>query len=555
MKNKELKAVIEFVLTAVFALNVMSVSAIDYGQELKTAPEKDYSQSFADITSDYWAKDYIGEMVSRGVLDGYPNGKFYPDKSITRAEFAKIMTVAAGVKISSAPQKVFSDVEQTDWFAPYVEAAYPYLGGYAVNNSRYYQPSMLALREDIAVALVKLKGYDTAGYDESVLTTMFSDAYSISSAARPYVATAVQRGLVSGYEDDTFRGQQGITRAEAAALLWRAYQYGNDNKAFGAPSILPPFTTLTPKASAEPAPTKTPVPVEEPTPTSTPEAEYAANHISDNKIKYHCYDNKRDLIYFNIENDKCIKSFNPQTEEISDVLSLEELKYYEDGGYYENARMSAPMSVPASQLLYDSLNDRLYMRVAYQNFIDPNDYEPAEKIKVMAILYDLNSGEYTQEINTVEPLFFLTKDKYISYRQLREASLSKAFYTDYDNTYRYGNASQAIYKDGKIYYICKNGDYYKGFCVADLADDKVEQRKIEKTFKDTWTNDGECFYFISSKNEIIKYELNGKMTKLLDLSTVENKDYRGFTGKMYKCSNNRYCFIGDDGLKLIKKIN
>ena len=88
-----------------------------------------------------------------------------------------------------------------------------------------------------------------------------------------------------------------------------------------------------------------------------------------------------------------------------------------------------------------------------------------------------------------------------------------------------------------------------------MADDKVEQRKIEKTFKDTWTNNGECFYFISSKNEIIKYELNGKMTKLLDLSTVENKDYRGFTGKMYKCSNNRYCFIGDDGLKLIKKIN
>ena len=128
----------------------------------------------------------------------------------------------------------------------YVEAAYPYLSGYAINNSSYYQPSMPALREDIAVALVKLKGYDTAGYDESVLTTMFSDAYSISAAARPYTATAVQRGLVSGYEDDTFRGQQGITRAEAAALLWRAYRYGNDNKAFGDVSHthLPPITLL-----------------------------------------------------------------------------------------------------------------------------------------------------------------------------------------------------------------------------------------------------------------------------------------------------------------------
>ena len=62
-------------------------------------------------------------------------------------------------------------------------------------------------------------------------------------------------------------------------------------------------------------------------------------------------------------------------------------------------------------------------------------------------------------------------------------------------------------------------------------------------------------YFVSDKNEIIKYELNGKMTKLLDLNDVENKDYRGFTGKLYKCSNNRYCFVGDDGLKFIKKVN
>lgn len=148
-------------------------------------------------------------MISHNVLNGYPNGKVYHDKSITRAEFTKIMTVAAGIKISSAPQKIFSDVEQTDWIAPYVEAAYPYLGGYAINNSSYYQPSMPALREDIAVSLVKLKGYDAAGYDESVLTTMFSDAYTVSAAARPYAATAVRRGLVSGYEDDTFRGQQG----------------------------------------------------------------------------------------------------------------------------------------------------------------------------------------------------------------------------------------------------------------------------------------------------------------------------------------------------------
>ena len=94
----------------------------------------------------------------------------------------------------------------------------------------YFRPNNYALREDIAVALVKLKGYDTKNTNQNILQTMFSDYDSISESAKPYVATAVDRGLVSGYDDGTFKGQDSITRAEAAAMLWRAYQYGNDNK-------------------------------------------------------------------------------------------------------------------------------------------------------------------------------------------------------------------------------------------------------------------------------------------------------------------------------------
>lgn len=59
---------------------------------------------------------------------------------------------------------------------------------------------------------------------------MFSDVDAISTAAQPYVALAVENGMISGYEDGTFRGQATITRGEAAAMLWRAFQYGGDSK-------------------------------------------------------------------------------------------------------------------------------------------------------------------------------------------------------------------------------------------------------------------------------------------------------------------------------------
>ena len=85
------------------------------------------------------------------------------------------------------------------------------------------------MREDVTVSLVKLKGYDVSEVDYSYLN-QFSDPASISNSLKAYVAVAVEKNLINGFEDGTFRGQDTLTRAEAAALLWRAFQYGSDNK-------------------------------------------------------------------------------------------------------------------------------------------------------------------------------------------------------------------------------------------------------------------------------------------------------------------------------------
>ena len=222
-------------LTAItlVATTVVFAAPVNYGAELTNQPTKSYSQTFKDVPKSYWAFSYISEMVSRGVLSGYPDGYFYPENNITRAEFAKIMTCAAGLTIDEKAGTNYDDVIWDDWSVPYIEAAKYYLSGYTTpDGSIYYFPDDLALREDIAVALVKLKGYSTIGYDLSILQAMFTDWQSISEGARKYVSVAIDQGLISGYDDRTFRGQQGITRAEAATLLWRAYQYGNGNKSF-----------------------------------------------------------------------------------------------------------------------------------------------------------------------------------------------------------------------------------------------------------------------------------------------------------------------------------
>lgn len=90
---------------------------------------------------------------------------------------------------------------------------------------------MPALREDIAIAMVKLKGYNSNRFpDLSILEAMFTDYQSISNYAMNYIALAVENKLISGYPDETIRPQRPLTRAEAAAIIYKAYQYGNDNK-------------------------------------------------------------------------------------------------------------------------------------------------------------------------------------------------------------------------------------------------------------------------------------------------------------------------------------
>ena len=228
MKVKRLLAA---AITAFVALtSVLPVSAIDYGKEYENKPSGTYDVKFKDVPRNNWAFEYIGEMQKRGIINGYPDGKYYPDNYVERCEFAKIMVGAAGLRTGDASGEYFADVKYNDWFYEYVETAKEYLTGYKSFGQNYFRPNNYALREDIAVALVKLKGYDTKNTNQNILQTMFSDYDSISESAKSYVATAVDRGLVSGYDDGTFKGQDSITRAEAAAMLWRAYQYGNDNK-------------------------------------------------------------------------------------------------------------------------------------------------------------------------------------------------------------------------------------------------------------------------------------------------------------------------------------
>ncbi|MBN2983001.1 S-layer homology domain-containing protein [Cohnella algarum] len=261
------KKITSLFITAILLFSMFGTASAalpGYGEELQNAPSGTSTVTFTDVPTTHWASKYISEMASRKVLEGYPDGKFRPENQVSRAEFATIIVKASGLQAKKVNYSSFSDVKPTDWYSPFIEAVKDYMTGYRTADGSYiFNPTAPALREDITVALVKLKGYDVSRLaNRSIIEAMFKDYAGISEAAKDYVAVAVENGLVSGYQDETFRPQASITRAEAATLLWRAYQYGNDNKSVGGGNQTT-TTTPTPPVTQPTSPTtqQPPLPV------------------------------------------------------------------------------------------------------------------------------------------------------------------------------------------------------------------------------------------------------------------------------------------------------
>ena len=183
----------------------------------------DYPQKYWDLDKSHWAYSYISELTDKKVIEGFEDGSFKPDKTVTRAEWSKLICIASGKMIANSDVTCAVDYKTSDWYSPYINTIKDYINFYVVDDKYYFKPNQAITREDVTVSLVKLKGYDLSEVDYSNITK-FSDFNSISNSLKVYISVAISNELIKGFEDNTFRAQDTLTRAEAATLLCRAFQ-------------------------------------------------------------------------------------------------------------------------------------------------------------------------------------------------------------------------------------------------------------------------------------------------------------------------------------------
>ncbi|HAU31989.1 MAG TPA: hypothetical protein DCW46_06985 [Desulfotomaculum sp.] len=166
----------------------------------------------------HWAGKQISDWIDKGLAQGYPDGTFKPDNSITRAEFVSLIN--RSFQLTSSVKTDFSDVSPTNWFAGDIARARAagYITGFEDGT---FRPNKQISRQEAAAILARLLILETSA-DNSAYLNEFTDAKDISAWSRGSVGAVVAKGLMNGYPDQTIRPAANISRAEAIVTLDRS---------------------------------------------------------------------------------------------------------------------------------------------------------------------------------------------------------------------------------------------------------------------------------------------------------------------------------------------
>lgn len=170
---------------------------------------------FKDIAG-HWAAENIAALAAEGLLAGYPDGNFRPERTFTRAEFAALMVrftndTAAGPVPPDAPL----------WAREAIQKAV-YNDILALFPDGSFRPGLPVDRATVAKAL----SYLLSGEENprSYTPPPYRDWAAVPDRAKAAVAGLYAEGIMRGRSNGMFAPLAPLTRAEAAAVFYRVKQ-------------------------------------------------------------------------------------------------------------------------------------------------------------------------------------------------------------------------------------------------------------------------------------------------------------------------------------------
>ena len=179
--------------------------------------DPDSSSAFSDMAGFEWAAESVNALAEKGIVSGTGDGKYEPERNVTREEMLVMLLRAFEVEIGSEASD-FTDAAADGWYTSYLAAAKE-AGFVSGKPDGSFGVGEAVTREDAAVmayniAKAKAKEFNIEKGEA------FADDADISEYAVDAVYALKNAEIINGKGEGVFAPKDNCTRAEAAKIIY-----------------------------------------------------------------------------------------------------------------------------------------------------------------------------------------------------------------------------------------------------------------------------------------------------------------------------------------------
>lgn len=177
------------------------------------------STIFTDTNINDWYYPHMKMLVEKGGINGYDDGTFKPNNTITNAEFVKIIVGLVDTG---------SIVYDAHWAERYIQKAkgLGIVEADELPESEYDEPIRRQRMAKFAARTMEKVLGETPTQNTEQYISQITDWTEVCEICKPYVAEVYSKGVICGMPDGSFSGGSYTTRAEATTMLVRMIDAG-----------------------------------------------------------------------------------------------------------------------------------------------------------------------------------------------------------------------------------------------------------------------------------------------------------------------------------------
>lgn len=174
--------------------------------------------NFTDVPTNHKNFEAINFLQQEGILKGYNDGSFKPEKKVTRAEFLKIIIEGSGLETDQSNKIPFKDVSEKAWYYPYIQKAYneKFVSGY---DDGTFKPDQTINKVEALKILALVQNWELPS---KLSKNPFSDVARLSWFAK-YVAYAKAHNYLEE-TGETFAPSSLMSRANISEIIFRTLE-------------------------------------------------------------------------------------------------------------------------------------------------------------------------------------------------------------------------------------------------------------------------------------------------------------------------------------------